>query len=494
LNSDGEWVNPDTLTATWADASLASWSAVGGNFVSGETVNMSFKAIDQFGGVVSSDDAAALSVSAVASVGGIAKPTTYSKTVSVTEGVASFSFANFATAGASAQLVATLNAGASNATPTSGSATITVNVYNSNATSAINVADSFSAAINYADYVTGSLADAAVTTAATKSGIATAASVTINGSVLDVNGVGQPGAAVVLKADGVLFRDASNYALGEITTNANEFGSFSVTAFAHMVNYTGATVSITSGTVATSTLLKSYLPTSINDENLAFSWNLPVELVKNTTYAVVATLTDKWGNPIPAKDLQGDGNAVDFAVAFTGTGSIEINGVGTTVYREFNTKGQSTVFVRSIKDIAGPGAVSATLGGNAGYATGNGTATSSLGTVDSANTVNDTATVWDETLWAGTLSAERDVKDVASVVAADTKVNVGTFKGYVALYAKGYKGQKMSAIVAGKWIVVPTLASDFERVVRFTGAGYTITTKIYIDGVQVGDAFTTLTK
>jgi hypothetical protein len=92
------------------------------------------------------------------------------------------------------------------------------------------------------------------------------------------------------------------------------------------------------------------------------------------------------------------------------------------------------------------------------------------------------------------LSAERDVKDVASVVAADTKVNVGTFKGYVALYAKGYKGQKMSAIVAGKWIVVPTLASDFERVVRFTGAGYTITTKIYIDGVQVGDAFTTVTE
>jgi hypothetical protein len=77
---------------------------------------------------------------------------------------------------------------------------------------------------------------------------------------------------------------------------------------------------------------------------------------------------------------------------------------------------------------------------------------------------------------------------------SDTKVNVGTFKGYVALYAKGYKGQKFSAIVAGKWIVVPTLASDFERVVRFTGAGYTITTKIYIDGEQVGDEFTTLTK
>ena len=82
----------------------------------------------------------------------------------------------------------------------------------------------------------------------------------------------------------------------------------------------------------------------------------------------------------------------------------------------------------------------------------------------------------------------------APTASADQKVNVGSFKGYVALYAKGYEGQKMSAIVAGKWIVVESLDSDYERVVRFTGAGYTITTKLYIDGVQVGDDFTTLTK
>jgi len=79
-------------------------------------------------------------------------------------------------------------------------------------------------------------------------------------------------------------------------------------------------------------------------------------------------------------------------------------------------------------------------------------------------------------------------------VASASKVNVGSFKGFVALYAKGYEGQKMSAIVAGKWIVVESLASDFERVVRFTGAGCTITTKIYIDGVQIGSEFTTVTK
>jgi hypothetical protein len=80
-----------------------------------------------------------------------------------------------------------------------------------------------------------------------------------------------------------------------------------------------------------------------------------------------------------------------------------------------------------------------------------------------------------------------------AVVVPDTKVNVGSFKGYVALYAKGYAGKKMSAIVAGKWIVVASLATDFERVVRYTGAGYDIVTTIYIDGVMV-QTFNTTTK
>ena len=75
------------------------------------------------------------------------------------------------------------------------------------------------------------------------------------------------------------------------------------------------------------------------------------------------------------------------------------------------------------------------------------------------------------------------VINATGVAAADAKVNVGSFKGYVALYAKGYKGKKMSAIVAGKWIVVASLASDFERVVEFTGAGVDVAVRIYIDRV-----------
>jgi len=76
---------------------------------------------------------------------------------------------------------------------------------------------------------------------------------------------------------------------------------------------------------------------------------------------------------------------------------------------------------------------------------------------------------------------------------ADTKVNAGSFKGYVAVYAKGYQGKRLSAKIGNDWVVVESLASNFERVTDFTGAGYTIAVRIYIDRVLV-DTITVTTK
>jgi len=81
----------------------------------------------------------------------------------------------------------------------------------------------------------------------------------------------------------------------------------------------------------------------------------------------------------------------------------------------------------------------------------------------------------------------------AAASTADQKVNAGSFKGYVAVYAKGYEGQRLSAKVGNDWVVVPALASNFVRVVEFTGAGYTIAVRIYIDRVLV-DTITVTTK
>ena len=72
---------------------------------------------------------------------------------------------------------------------------------------------------------------------------------------------------------------------------------------------------------------------------------------------------------------------------------------------------------------------------------------------------------------------------VGATPASDAKVNAGSFKGYVAVYAKGYEGQRLSAKIGNDWVVVPALASNFERIVDFTGAGVDIAVRIYIDRV-----------
>ena len=65
------------------------------------------------------------------------------------------------------------------------------------------------------------------------------------------------------------------------------------------------------------------------------------------------------------------------------------------------------------------------------------------------------------------------------------KVNAIAMSGRVELYARGYEGRRFSAKVAGKWLKVDSLASDFERVLRATGAGYDIKVELYIDGVLI---------
>ena len=78
--------------------------------------------------------------------------------------------------------------------------------------------------------------------------------------------------------------------------------------------------------------------------------------------------------------------------------------------------------------------------------------------------------------------------DTSSVVDATAKqLTVVAFKGYVAIYTKGYEDQRLSAKVAGKWLVIDSLNESFNgknysRTLRFTLAGYDILVHLYIDG------------
>jgi hypothetical protein len=267
-----------------------------------------------------------------------------------------------------------------------------------------------------------------------------------------------PRAGTVVTLSGpnsILFGEGSVDALGGVTIKTDANGEFSVKLFS-ITSQTNAIITVTSG--ASSKTVKVTFTGPGASFGTAIEIDAPTSVMPGTSFKVTATLRDKNGNAV--QSTTGDVMKVEYS----GPG-IVIAAMPT----DTNTLGQVSFVVLLGTNDKGTGVVTVS------YDQGNdddftGTATGDLDVIATKSLT------------------------VGAVASSDTKVNVGTFKGFVALYAKGYEGQKMSAIVAGKWIVVASLASDFERVVRFTGAGYTITTKIYIDGEQVGDAFTTVTK
>lgn len=61
------------------------------------------------------------------------------------------------------------------------------------------------------------------------------------------------------------------------------------------------------------------------------------------------------------------------------------------------------------------------------------------------------------------------------------RVNAGSFNGVIALYAAGYQGQRFTALVDGKWVIVPRLSSSFVRLIERSTPGKKVTVKIYIN-------------
>lgn len=65
------------------------------------------------------------------------------------------------------------------------------------------------------------------------------------------------------------------------------------------------------------------------------------------------------------------------------------------------------------------------------------------------------------------------------------KVNAGSFKGFVAIYAKNLKGQRLSAKVGKDWVIVksiPAAKNNLYRHVEFTGVGVRIQVRVFING------------
>lgn len=68
------------------------------------------------------------------------------------------------------------------------------------------------------------------------------------------------------------------------------------------------------------------------------------------------------------------------------------------------------------------------------------------------------------------------------------RITVGTFNGFIAIYAQGFEGRQLMARVAGKWTSVSPLKNvagkPYALVRRNTGAGFDVKVEVWIDGVK----------
>jgi len=82
----------------------------------------------------------------------------------------------------------------------------------------------------------------------------------------------------------------------------------------------------------------------------------------------------------------------------------------------------------------------------------------------------------------GAVTIQESIPAIINEAAVSSKVNAGSFNGYVAVYAKGHKGKTLSWKIAGKWFKT-TITSDYQVFQRRTAAvGLDVDVHLYING------------
>ena len=262
---------------------------------------------------------------------------------------------------------------------------------------------------------------------------------TISGLVTAAGGVALPGAQVTLSGTGLLFKVGNLYTIGSVTVTANAAGQYSGVEVRS--NTSGnTTLTVASGAASNTSTLTFDAPATTAGATLDVA--VPAYVEAGSTFSAVGTLTDKFGNAV-------DTGAV-MKATYTGPGIT----IPAALPNETDADGNIKFSVLLGSKDSGTMTVTMSYDQNAD------------GDYTDAKDLVVTKTV-----------------TIGTAPAADTKVNAGSFKGYVAVYAKGYEGKRLSAKIGKDWVVVESLASNFERVVDFTGAGYTISVRIYIDRV-----------
>ena len=230
---------------------------------------------------------------------------------------------------------------------------------------------------------------------------------------------------------------------GALTLRAGTAGAYSFEVAA--LKQGDFTITLTNGTATTTSLLVVDPVADDSGRTITFD---TTTLEAGKTRVITGTVLDANGNGV---DTTG-GDAI-IAVTFAGSAGLPVG----TMPAETNADGEFQISV--FTGVADSGTFTLT----ASYLK-NGASTATADRITTVQVVT--------------------VGAAAATPASNQKLTVGSFKGFVAIYALNYTGQKLSAKVAGKWTVVEEL-TRFQRVVRNTGAGYTIKVDLYFDGAFV---------
>jgi len=264
--------------------------------------------------------------------------------------------------------------------------------------------------------------------------------------------VDNTGSAIVVTGAGLYFSNSSGVtSSGGITVRADGSRAYSFGVAGELVG--SYTITMTNGTATTTSLIKVDPVTGSAGSAVNFDIS---SITAGTTKILVGKVVDANGNPVDTSV-----GSATILVSYAANAGIPVG----TIPTETDANGEFKLSILTTEKDAGTFTVTAVY-------LKDGASTATADKVTKVHTV--------------TIGA-------ASAASTDKKVNAGSFKGYVAVYAKGYEGQRLSAKVGKDWVVVESLASNFERVVEFTGAGYTIAVRIYIDRVLV-DTITVTTK
>ena len=299
-------------------------------------------------------------------------------------------------------------------------------------------------------------ANADVRKGADEPSVTSSSNSTITGLVrdADLNGIATD---VTLSAPGVMFNHDNVWSIDSITVRSTATGTYGVEAYS---NQKGAkTITVSSGNASATEVIYWRDPSTNAGTSLTVVG--PDYVSAGSTLSLTATVTDDFGNPIntvSTTDTTNDAvdeSGGDFKVTYDGPGLL----VG-SLPTETGTDGTAKVNYLLGQNDTGTITVVFSYDAN--------------GDLDYADTGDLTVT---KTITIGEDPGE-------------TKVNAGSFKGYVAVYARGYEGQRLSAKIGNDWVIVDPIVNNQEngslfRVTDFTGAGVDIAVRIYIDRVLI---------